>query len=312
MSAETAPEATFRSFTPAEASNYAQFRQGYHPTLYNTVINRHTSTGGKLDTLLDVGCGPGIAVRALAPRFQHAFGFDPSKGMIAGAKELGGVSGSGEPIRFEVSTAEDLSGVPDGSIDLITAATAAHWFNMPAFWARAAQVLKPGGSVALWSHKSVRIADSVPNAAAIQAAVESIEKEHLVKHMLPGNLLARDLYVNLPLPWSGEHPVADFDKDSFSRTEWGTGNEGSLPSDQFLAIDGPAVDLDSMEALMGTASAVKRWREANPGKAGTEEDVARLMRREAERLLHEAGVEKGKEVIKRATSGVLLVVKKKA
>ncbi|KAI1467899.1 methyltransferase [Daldinia caldariorum] len=312
MSAETTPEVTFRSFTPAEASNYAQFRHDYHPALYNAVIDRHTSTGGKLDTILDVGCGPGIAVRALAPRFQYAFGFDPSEGMIAGAKELGGVSGSGEPIRFEVSTAEELSGIPDGSIDLITAATAAHWFNMPAFWARAAQVLKPGGSVALWSHKGERIADSVPNAAAIQAALESLRKEHLMKYMLPGNLLARDLYVNLPLPWSGEHPVEDFDKDSFSRTEWGTENEGSLPSDQFLAVDEREVDLGSLEALMGTASAVKRWREANPEKAGTEEDVTRLMRREVERLLHEAGVEKGKEAVKRVTSGVLLVVKKKA
>ncbi|OTB15098.1 hypothetical protein K445DRAFT_318476 [Daldinia sp. EC12] len=311
MSAEVAPEVTFRSFTPAEASNYAQFRRDYHPTLYNTVLNRHTSTGGKLDTLLDVGCGPGIAIRALATRFQHAIGFDASEGMIAGAKELGGTSGSGEPIRFEVSTAEDLSGIPDGSIDLITVATAAHWFNMPAFWARAAQVLKPGGSVAIWTYKSARIADTVPNAAAIQAAVDKFQKEHLVEHLLPGSFLSRNLYADLPLPWSGEHPVTDFDKESFSRIEWGTGSENSLPGDQYFAVGEPDMAMDRLEALMGTTSAIKRWREANPEKAGTEEDVVRLMRREVERLLHEAGVEKGKEVIRRAESGVLLVVKKK-
>ncbi|KAF3058391.1 hypothetical protein GL218_09496 [Daldinia childiae] len=312
MSTEAVPETTFRSFTPAEASNYAQFRRDYHPTLYNTILSRHTSTGGKLDTLLDVGCGPGIAVRALSTRFQHAIGFDPSEGMITGAKELGGTSGSGEPIRFEVSAAEDLSGIPDGSIDLLTAATAAHWFNMPAFWVRAAQVLKPGGSVALWTYKSAKIADSVPNAAAIQAAVQAFQKEHLAKHMTPGSFLSNNLYVDLPLPWSVKPPVADFDKESFSRIEFGTENEGALPGDQIFAVGEPEVDLDQLEALMGTVSTVKRWREANQEKAGTEEDITRIMRREVERLLHEAGVEKGNEVIKRAEAGVLLVVKKKA
>lgn len=27
----------------------------------------------------------------------------------------------------------------------------AHWFDMPRFWAAAADLLKPGGSVALWT-----------------------------------------------------------------------------------------------------------------------------------------------------------------
>jgi len=57
-----------------------------------------------------------------------------------------------------------------------------------------------------------------------------------------------------------------------------------------------------------------RWREANKDLVGTgtEGDVVQLMRREIERLLHEAGVEEGKEKVKGAGSGVLLVVKKMA
>lgn len=132
------PEITFRSFTSADASHYAQFRLDYHPTLYNTLLQQHTSTGGKLDTLLDVGCGPRTATRTLGTRFQHVIGLDPSEGMITSAKELGGTSRSGESIHFAVSSAEVLSGVAEGSIDLLIAATAAHWFDLPAFWARAA------------------------------------------------------------------------------------------------------------------------------------------------------------------------------
>lgn len=40
--------------------------------------------------------------------------------------------------------------------------------------------------------------------------------------------------------------------------------------------------------------------------------VERIMGREIERLLHEAGVEKGKEVVKASLRGVLLIVKMKA
>jgi len=202
----TSAEQTFRSFTSVAASHYAQFRLDYHPTLYNTLLKQHTSTGGKLDTLLDVGCGPGTAVRTLGTRFQHAIGLDPSEGMIATAKELGGTSGSGEPIRFAVSGAEDLSGVANGSIDLLIAATAAHWFNLPAFWARAAKVLKSGGSVGLWTHKGFRFADSVPNVVAIRAAVDAIRKEQLLGYDRHGSTLSQDLYVNLPMPWGVDPP----------------------------------------------------------------------------------------------------------
>ena len=75
---------------------------------------------------------------------------------------------------------------------------------------------------------------------------------------------------------------------------------------------GLTVDLDTMERILGTASPVQRWREAHPDAAGTERDIIRIMRMEIERLLHEAGVEKGKEVVKGSLRGVLLIVKKKA
>lgn len=74
----------------------------------------------------------------------------------------------------------------------------------------------------------------------------------------------------------------------------------------------PEVDLDTFEKMMGTGSATTRWRQAHPDAVGTERDVVRMLRREIERLLHEAGVEKGKEKVKGAMQGALLIVKKKA
>jgi ubiquinone/menaquinone biosynthesis C-methylase UbiE len=127
----TVTEKTFSKFTQSQGANYAQHRAGYHPTLYKTITSHHTSTGGELNTLLDVGCGPGTVARVLAPEFQHAIGLDPSEGMIHQARLLGGTSGSGDEIRFDISSAEELGShlalkVEEGSVDLITAATAAH------------------------------------------------------------------------------------------------------------------------------------------------------------------------------------------
>jgi ubiquinone/menaquinone biosynthesis C-methylase UbiE len=305
-------EKTFSSYTQDQAANYSQNRRGYHPNLYKTIIDHHTSTGGQLNTLLDVGCGPGSAARALAPHFAYAIGLDPSEGMINNARSLAGASSTSEPIRFEISTAEDLGWhlsppIEESSVDLITASTAAHWFDMSRFWPRAARVLKPGGTAAMWSVGERRIHPSVPNAAAIQAALDDIRERELKPFEEPGNLLAQGLYVDLPLPWTLAPPVADFDETTFFRKEWGVDN-----SEEFFVGGGMAVDLDRMEKILGTASPVQRWREANPDSVGTGRDVIRMMRREIERLLHEAGVEKGKVVVKGNVQGVLLMVKKKA
>ena len=315
MSSPTpAAEKTFRSFTKDKAANYAQNRQDYHAHLYGLIIDHHTSTGGQLDTLLDIGCGPGTAARKLAPHFAHAIGLDPSEGMINSARSLAGVSSTSEPIRFEVSTAEDLGSnlsppVEASSVDLIVAATAAHWFDMARFWPQAARILKPGGTAAIWSGGDSRLNPSTPNAAAIQAAVDEINERELKPFYEPGNLLAQQLYVGMPLPWTLTPPVADLDKSTFYRKEWGPELENC---EEFLIGGSLTMDMDTVEKFMGTTSQVHRWRDAHPDAAGTERDVIKIMRREIERLSQEAGVEKGKEVITGTLTGVLLMVKKKA
>lgn len=226
--------------------------------------------------------------------------------MIATARSMGGESGSSAPIRFEVSTAESLGqalspAVPDASVDLITAANAAHWFDMPGFYAAAARVLKPGGSIALWGTGQIRIHPSMPAADEIQNVLDRLQ-ETVEEYTTPGNHLVRDRYEALPLPWTLEQPITELDRDSFYRKDW-------TVDEDFVDIPNE-VNLDFMETVMASGSPQVRWREANPDKAGTEEDILRVTRREIERLLHNAGVEKGKETVKGALRGFLLVIKK--
>ena len=308
-SAPPAPqtEKTFTSYNKEQGKVYAQTRLDYHPTVYEAITDYHTSTGGELDTLLDVGCGPGNVTRRLAPHFTKAIGFDPSEGMIDTARSLTEPLATAS-VRFEVATAEDLGTqlsppIADASIDLITAANAAHWFDMPRFWASAARVLKPGGSVILWTSGDIRTHPSTANAEAIQAALDRCHEQYLKPYFTPGNLLARNRYIDLPLPWTLEKPVEAFESGSFLRKEWD-------PAHDFF-VGQQESNLDIFEKVMGTASAVTRWRQANPGAVGTEKDVVRMLRRDIEQLLQEAGVEPGKEKLKGSVYGVLLIVKKK-
>lgn len=306
MAAPIPSEKTFSSYNAEQGKTYASVRPDYHPKVYQHVVDHHTATGGQLDTLIDIGCGPGVAARALAPRFNHVFGLDPSEGMIATARSSGGESGSAEPIRFEVSTAESLGQhlsppVPDASVDLITAANAAHWFDMPGFYAAAARVLKPGGSIALWGTGEVRVHPSMPAADAIQTVLDDM-LDSLEEYRTPGNRLVRGRYLDLPLPWTLEEPIAAFGRDAFYRKDYTMDEDFiQLPSE---------VGLDFFEKVLASGSAQVRWRQANPDKVGTEEDIMRVTRRKVEKLLHESGVEKGKETLKGALRGFLLIIKK--
>lgn len=301
-------EKTFSNYNKEQGDAYAKGRPDYHPAFYKNIIDDHTATGGQLDTIVDLGCGPGNVARALSPHFAHAFGFDPSEGMIATARSKGGLTSTSEPICFEISSAEDLGTslsppVQDGSVDLITAGNAAHWFNLQEFWQTAARVLKPKGSVIFWANGKTRLHPSVPNAAAIDQAMDDLEEEYLKPYFAEGNMMTRDRYQGLQLPWTIDSPQSGFDESAFVRKEW------SPPED---INDLPQISLVALEKIIATMSPATRWREAHPETSGTEQDVVKIYRRTVERLLHEAGVEPGKEVITGAPRLAVVIVKKQS
>lgn len=299
------PEETFRSYKTDESKHYAQMRMAYHPSVYECVIAHHTATGGHLDSLLDVGCGPGLATRDIAPHFDHVTGIDASEAMIEVARGANIATKTSEPARFEVTSAEDMADIESNSIDLITAAQAVHWFDMSGFWKRAAQVLKPGGSVAMWTSGEMAAHPDTPNAAAINELFEKFKTEDLGPYFERGNYLVKDGLKSLPMPWDSTPPVEAFGRDSLYRKEWG-------PDELFHVGEDVPVSLDFIEKAFATSSPVSRWRKAHPETKGTEQDVVRALRNDIAKLLREAGVPEGKNVLRGAAQGVVIMVKKSA
>ncbi|OGM42410.1 hypothetical protein ABOM_008361 [Aspergillus bombycis] len=287
---------TFRNYNKSQATLYAESRRSYPDQLYDAIIRHHTETGGRFDSLLDVGCGHGNATRDLARLFDTVVGVDPSPQMINTARELGGDTSSGKPIRFAVEAAEKCSSVEgvEGGVDLLISAMAAHWFSMPEFWVEAAKAVRPEGTVALWTCASLYCHPSTPNATAVQNALYRLEREILKPFELPGNKLSADLYDDLLLPWLLSSPVPSFRKADFIRLEWG--RDGILSEEDDFLI-GKDTTLHELEKSLGTASMVTRWREANLDLVNTEDDCVKCTMREIWKAL-------GEEVDLRAQSAI--------
>ncbi|KAI0266337.1 S-adenosyl-L-methionine-dependent methyltransferase [Gloeopeniophorella convolvens] len=150
--------ATFASAT-FNTARYAAARPTYPKQLYEFIFNYHRRDAtAKLETALDLGCGTGQATVELTP-FGRVIGVDPSAKMVESARAALAKTRPADSAKFqfEKSSAENVSILRDGSVDLIVAAQAAHWFNFDKVWPEVARLLRPGGSVAMWGYSEMRL-----------------------------------------------------------------------------------------------------------------------------------------------------------
>jgi len=129
--------------------NYARFRPEYPLALSAHLAEIAPGRG----LAVDVGCGTGQLTAQLARHFDAVTGCDPSQGQIDNAPNLANV-------RFLRAPAEKLP-VEDGTADLVTAAQAAHWFDLPAFYAEARRIAREDAVLALISYGVLRLDDDL-------------------------------------------------------------------------------------------------------------------------------------------------------
>jgi SAM-dependent methyltransferase len=135
----------------AQAERYDRARPRYPDAL----IERIAGAGG---TVLDVGCGTGIAARQLEAAGSRVLGVDVDPRMAAFARAHG--------LDVEVAKFEDWD--PAGrTFDAVVAGQTWHWIDPVAGAAKAAEALRPGGRLtAFWNV----MAPSAELAAAFSAA----------------------------------------------------------------------------------------------------------------------------------------------
>ena len=104
-------------------------------------------------TVLDVGCGTGVAARTIARRANFSgrvTGIDLSPYLVAAATRLADEEGLGDRIEFRSGDTRVLD-IPDGKFDAVVAHTlVSHVGEVLAVLNEAARVLKPGGLIAIF------------------------------------------------------------------------------------------------------------------------------------------------------------------
>lgn len=179
------------------AELYSRYRPTYPPDLYEYLVD----LASPCRVALDCATGNGQAAVDLAEYVQRVIATDVSPRQLEHAIEH-------PRVEYRRAPAENTGLGPD-SVDLVTIATALHWFDLDEFYAHLTSVVREGGVVAAWSYRKFQ------GDEAVERVTRHLVDEVLVDHWDPRLEYNWDEYQTIPFPFD-EVPSPDF----AARPEW--------------------------------------------------------------------------------------------
>lgn len=132
----------------SRVGNYSRFRPSYPAEIVG--ILRQECGLSPESVIADVASGTGIFTRLLLENGNRAFGVEPNDAMRKAGEEY---LAAYPKFASVAGTAENTT-LPDASVDLVTAAQAAHWFDRGKAITEFRRILKPEGYlVLLWNDR---------------------------------------------------------------------------------------------------------------------------------------------------------------
>jgi ubiquinone/menaquinone biosynthesis C-methylase UbiE len=128
--------------------DYVRYRPTYPPEVIDLLTRECGIT--PQSAIADIASGTGIFTRLLLENGNPVFGVEPNPEMRRAGEEF-----LKEYPKFtSVSGTAEATSLPDHSVDLVTAAQAAHWFKLTEARREFIRILKPGGwAVLLWNER---------------------------------------------------------------------------------------------------------------------------------------------------------------
>lgn len=131
------------------AGQYAASRPRYPESLFRTLAALAPAT----TAAWDCGTGNGQAAHGLAEHFQRVYATDASEQQIA-------QTAAHPRIEYRIAPAES-SGLSNGSVDLVSVATALHWFDLRRFYDEVRRVVRPQGLIAVYGYNWFYVAPAL-------------------------------------------------------------------------------------------------------------------------------------------------------
>jgi ubiquinone/menaquinone biosynthesis C-methylase UbiE len=132
------------------AETYDARRSGYPTELVAAAME--LAGVGIGSRVVEVGSGTGKLTEELVACGLRVDAVDPGRNLVEVARRRVGDS---DLVRFHIARFEDVS-LPEGRYDAVFSAAAFHWVDPDVGWAKAATLLRPGGTVALVQPIGVR------------------------------------------------------------------------------------------------------------------------------------------------------------
>ena len=166
----------------------------HRPTYPVALVNFLAALVPHSDLAWDVGCGSGQLSVLLAERFSKVIGTDAS------AEQIGRATPHPR-VEYRQALAEN-SGLADRSVDLVAAAQAAHWFDLPRFYVEVRRVARPGSVIALVAYGRMDVD------VTINPVIEHFYSEVLGPYWPPERQQVENRYRFLPFPFPEIHSSA--------------------------------------------------------------------------------------------------------
>ncbi|HEV2294025.1 MAG TPA: class I SAM-dependent methyltransferase [Tepidisphaeraceae bacterium] len=133
----------------SRVADYVKYRPAYPPQLVD--LCRREMGLQHASVVADVGSGTGISTELFLRNGNTVFGVEPNAEMRAAAE---GLLSPRYPNFHSVNGTAEATTLADGSVDLVLAAQAFHWFDQPAVAREFRRVVRAGGHVVIaWNDR---------------------------------------------------------------------------------------------------------------------------------------------------------------
>lgn len=122
----------------SRAENYSKGRFGYAPGVVDLVCSKILKPN---DRIADIGSGTGIFAEEFIRLGYDVYCVEPNKAMRMQAEKIFGDN----PHYISIAASAEETTLPEHGIDLVTAASAFHWFDPEKFYAECRRILKKNG-----------------------------------------------------------------------------------------------------------------------------------------------------------------------
>lgn len=174
----------FKDYFSDHAAAYASHRPHYPDALFDWLAQqcpRH-------NLAWDCATGSGQAARALASYFDRVIATDASQAQLSEAAPV-------NKVHYLCASAEQVP-LAANSLDLISVAQAAHWFDLPRFYREVDRLLVPQGVLALWCYGLFQIAPR------IDALIEDYYQRTIGEYWPPERRYIEEGYQTLDFPYA--------------------------------------------------------------------------------------------------------------